>query len=492
VTAENSGSIFEDTPVDIPGWTRLAQNVQPAQSAGSGRSRSTFASERWPGVGLQMDQAHIESFLDDGWCLIGQLHQWMSRWPQVPSDRASLIDLINGLQSLWGTADDLGLTRLSRISLALEQVFERFCARNLEVTNARLADVTAGVGSLQELLLGLEATREQPDFTDLAVLQRLEHHALQPKWRARDESIVVLESAAPPASVAPPVEVSSTPIAKIPQQQLQHELSASPLWSAPPLLMMLEQFVVKLDDTCHQLHARMVADETPYVTTTSRLEHLAQMTRQLVDQIGQQVRSTGSPQADGSSAEQIEFPAAGKPPRLVDMSTAAVDLRPSTFDARPTPICRDETEAETGLSIADFAVGPRESELVHSGLRPQRVLMIEESLFYRHLIGLAVQSAGYEFHSADSVTRGLEVLDMSPDWSAILVGATVSAEIASVIQHLRQKNSVKVIGLTTSNYTGHDAAGDVDAMVSKSHPQELIAILNRLCQDRTGDTRKSA
>src|SRR4051812_16172846 len=93
-------------------------------------SRSTIAN----GIGrttlaggcLQMDQARNELFLDEGWNVIGCLHQWLSKWPQASNDQPCIDSLIGSLQAMWAAADDFGLKRLARTSLALEQMLERY------------------------------------------------------------------------------------------------------------------------------------------------------------------------------------------------------------------------------------------------------------------------------------------------------------------------------------------------------------------------------
>ncbi len=454
---------------------------------------------------LQMDQARIEFFLDDGWSLIGRFHQWLSNWPAAAHEQAAMVDLIGGLQSLWATADDFGFRCLSRTSLALEQLLERFCAKNLEFTADRLSDVTLGVGCLQELLLGIEATREEPPFADLGAVVRLERHAVQADWCAPEELTVevpAIETAIIHAAIidtatvdtiaeddsilmVPAVDVV-TDLSTVPQQT---EITTAVIEVDPPLLTMLEQFVVKIDETCHHLHARMLRDESPYVTTTSRLEHLAQATRKLVEEIVQKSTTAGT-----STAEDLfdpwELPATHEE-LLADLmeDQAATEERVAVDFPDLESIFSDQPA--TILSVDESALLAAEFEISEAAFHSYRVLIVEESLFFRHLIGMAVRSAGYQSLEAESLEQGLEILEQTSDLNAVLVSSTASSAMAEAFDQFRRTQGVKVISLMSTDDEQGNAI-EVDDRVSRSHPQQLITSLDRILGDSAESIRKSA
>ncbi|WP_010582777.1 response regulator [Schlesneria paludicola] len=436
-----------------------------------------------------MDQARVEFLLDDGWVLVGRFHQWLSAFPAMTNGRESVIELIDGLQRLWSMSDDLKLKRVSRICVGLEQLLERFCSRSLVFSAEELKDIlTTNVSSLQEVLLGLEATREEPEIPDAEGVRKLERFSLQTIWQPVADMIPVQADA---PSI--PFELSIEPAGEtqlVPHLEPVVEREAVEQDSIDDgLLTMLEQFVAQLDETCHRLHVRMVADQTPYVTTTSRLEHLAASTRELVEQIAQRSRS--------------EMPA---PEPLTLHEPPSFAALPVT---QPLPLTADASEAQDqALSISNETIDldetteflftdlPSEVSVAYEPVPPvaipsHRILIVEESLFYRHLICMAVQSAGFEPCMAESAAQALEILEPSDEFSAILIGETVSASLAQLIADRRQSRGLKVIGLTQTDRSSQEMGG-VDGHVLRTQPQQLVMILNRLLVETTDKVLLSA
>ena len=132
-----------------------------------------------------MEPARVSTLLDHGWSIVGQLHQWLSTSRHEFHDRDELVVLIRELQTFWGRVDDLELKRFARNTLALEQFFESLCAKRLEVTPGHLDDLQAGIACFEDLLLGFEATGEEPKMTQLDLLSRLEQHPRQQRSSER-------------------------------------------------------------------------------------------------------------------------------------------------------------------------------------------------------------------------------------------------------------------------------------------------------------------
>lgn len=450
-----------------------------------------------------MDQSRFESFLDDGWSLVGQLHVWLSKWPHSSRDQSSLVDLISQLQSAWGIAEDLEFHRIARICLALEQSMERLCARNLEFTIERLNDLANVVACLQDVLLGLEATREEPacDLMSIAVVER---HQSLPVWVAPPEPELALAIREPDSLASEQLERFANEIVPLADSE---QLPVVPTTDRETecdyvdrtLLVMLEEFVNKIDDTCHKLHVRMVADEAPYVSTTSRLEQLAQSTRELVSDIARQARANVAT-IPFDMARSIESPvtaaaaaaAAALPVNLEadGMEEAAKFPQPSEEEAAvATTESADRVhDIQEELDRAEESI---QQIVVDTPIKPKRILIVEESLFFRHLIGLAVQSAGFDSCSAETVDQGMAYLHQSPDFHAILIGSVVSAEIAQAISMSRQMHGAKVIGLVATDSLERQS-DDVDACVSRSNPIQLISKLNQILSESTDPLRKSA
>lgn len=86
------------------------------------------------------------------------------------------------------------------------------------------------------------------------------------------------------------------------------------------------------------------------------------------------------------------------------------------------------------------------------GLRPQRILLVEDDEFVRSLLVLALQLGGYEVHAASDAATALELADALP--SLDLVVADVGLPRLSgpdLVRRLQQERP----GLRALHITGH-------------------------------------
>ena len=434
--------------------------------------------------GVRMDKARIDIFLDEGWCLIDQLHRWSSKSPETADHGTELIILICDLQKLWSLADDLQLTHLSRTILAIEQIFERVCARSMSLCSERYSDVASGIEGLQELLLGFEATGEEPSSTNIEAIKRIEKWTklATPEHRSlamRDSIIAsnVLESTnSNPSFSIVPLTSSAIDVAAI-QTSVDHSH-----------VLQLEEFTAKLEETCRCLHARILADEAPYVTTTSRLEYLAEKTRTLVEQILREVRSIGSAKVESETTPPTFNTAAEHSKIFEDDSPNPLSI----LHSEPLRLIDESPQIEHHPPSDDGSLSSIST--AHEVIRDShRILIVEDSLFYRQLFAIAVHSIGYEAIFAESVAQAVDMLQTTIDICAILVGSPMTPAMVDAIEHCRSTNRVKVIGLTIRDQDTLPIANlELDAQVPKMHPQQLIGALNQLLVDLPDPTRKIA
>ena len=371
---------------------------------------------------MQLEPARIESLLDNAWRLISQLRQWFAAWSLGSTDHDGLVELIRNLQLFWIKADDLELKRLARNSLAIEQFLERFCAGKLELTSENLNDVTAAVGSLQDLLLGLEAMREEPLITDLASLQKLERDTLKGFWSETSKRTIE--------------------VALMANDVAYRTVAAHPLPN-------------RLEVVPTQSHSRLTSE-----TLLNELKPFAE-------------RSSISGVDLSSSAATGPWPAAMRHVLSVREFQVAPELiRISDNSTIDTP---SDSGVQTGLKTIDVP------EPVQEAIELRRVLIVEDSLFYRNLIGMALRSVGYDSDSIKSDANAFASIQNGrlPDYCAILVGEPVTTEVADEIMSYRAANAIPVIRLMTS---GNDESFPytVDESVPKSNPRQLIVLLNRL------------
>jgi hypothetical protein len=370
-------------------------------------------------MNLQLEPARIESLLDHAWRLVSQLRQWFAASSLGSKDQDGLVELIRNLQLLWVKADDLGLKRLARSTLAIEQFLERFCAGKLELTSENLNDVTAAVATLQDLLLGLEAMREEPVITDLESLQKLERGTL--KGFGSDKSNRTIE-----------VTHVANDVTRLTD-------------TVDPRSLLLEV-------TPTQSHPRLTSEKMLHGLTP-------------ID--GHRSDATGAwPAAMRHLISVRNIHDAPHFIRIADNSNVDASLDATIQAGLETPAVQDP--ADEGIE-----------------LRP--VLILEDSLFYRNLIGMALRSVGFDSDSIKSDTNALETIlnERSSDYCAILVGEPVTPAVADAIVQYRDANGVIVIALTAA-ISDEPFPFEVDGSVSKSNPRDLILLLNSLLNPTSG------
>ena len=202
-----------------------------------------------------MDQVRIDIFLDEGWCLIDQLHQWSTGAAGEDDDRVVLFKLIHGLQKLWSMAVDLQLNRLGGTILAIEQTLERICARAVALNGDRVDAVTSGIQGLQRFSWDSKQRREEPcfeNFDALRLMERSTHQACpQPDQKSEPSDPI-----ATPNLLNVVSDNSKSDSAIVPKTNSVFDTFTSELPIDPSRVALLEQFTAKLESTCRRLHAQ--------------------------------------------------------------------------------------------------------------------------------------------------------------------------------------------------------------------------------------------
>lgn len=360
-----------------------------------------------------MESARIETLLDQGWSLIGQLHQWMSIRPQPKHDQDDLVELIAGLQSFWSKADDLDMKRLARSSLILEQFFERLCAQTLEVETEYLEDLSDGITGLEDLLLEFEATGDEPVISHLDALLRLERRT------SRKYSI---------APTSKTIEISA--IDSVPSRALTR-VEPSGITSH------------------HTATAPIVIPDVDLMETSERRSGL-EMTK---------------------APLRIEQTLVQKSERR-GISRLVVSKTVSSLVA-------DKTEPIAALDSSTMTD------------QSNSILILLESLFFRHLIELALQSAGYAVEVFDTADSKADSQVLILNYRAVLVTPSTASQRIEQIRQSRELGAIKVIGLRATDQ--HEPFPvDLDACVLKSKPQQLISVLDQLFNPSADFTRRIA
>ncbi|HEY0981346.1 hypothetical protein [Schlesneria sp.] len=357
-----------------------------------------------------MEPARIESLLETGWHLIGQLNQWLSASPQEMEDRERLYEIIRRLQLFWSKADDLNLRRMARNSLVLELFLERFCADSLQLTEQHKADLSSGISSLEYLLHEFDAAQFEPEYPDLELLQRLECQTLQATWAVAVKTRTI--------------EVSAAPIEVLPSSQDYDLPVAGRLTKAPD-------------------HVRLYDTVLEPATDEEAL-----------------VRAKAARGNQSAAAQARHLPAPPVPFRLsLQNELAGPSLLPISEESRSV-------------------IGPSRSLPT---LPTRKILLVEASLFYRHLFGDVLRTAGYEPVLIEGLEGQLDSIESDPDarFCAIMLGLPATVEATQSVQRIRQKLGVHLIGLLSTE--DHQLwKVEIDACILKSHPRNLLDLLERL------------
>ena len=362
-----------------------------------------------------MESARIETLLDQGWNLIGQLHQWMSNPSADPYQQDDLVDLIAGLQSFWGKSDDLHLKRLARSSLALEQFFERLCAKKLDIAGESLSDLGSGITALEDLLLEFEATGEEPVISHLDSLLRLEKQASLKYSTDVTRTTIEISTGDEPSRII---------VSPNPGELVEARSNSSPIVIPPSHFS---------DDVETQSERKL----------TSRPKR---------------IECTLLPVLDRKDVTSFEIPA----------------------------------ESLRSL-VAEKSSPNEEDDLAAQFPEPKAVLILVESLFYRHLIELALQSAGYDVEAIDPADSKavFSPTAATPTYRALLVTPSAASQRIDQIRQCCERAGTKVIGLKGSDQDEKFPV-ELDAAVFKSQPQQLISVLDQLLNSPANLSRKIA
>ena len=443
------------------------------------------------------DQSKVDSFLDRSWDLVAQLHQWLSKSATDEVTRLVMVDLIGDLQSVWTSADDLQLNRIARLSLSLEQLLERICAQNLIVSDRSFSIATEAISNLQDMLLSYEATRDQPDFPDPTLIRRIERYLAEPCWSVPEldlpfECVEEFNQAIDSNNEIDFEECHCS------TSEIIEEVQSEAL-SDQNLLIMLAGFVNKIDDTCHQLHVRMVADETPYVSTTSRLEHLAQSTRDLVNQLlhehpagttstipqAEDLQPTETLQQSAHFPELSSFrlPTAEETQQTLHAKTSVtlqrIDEEHDTSTNRLSAPAKQTSAANSSPEKVSPEQPKLEPKQTPSLPKVRRILILDQSHFYRQLIEMAVESAGFQSRTSDFNEPMLQELTSTAGFDAVIVGPESNEKFVLAIDHHRKNHGTKVIRMTATGGAQPDLP-IADETISRSNPPHMIAALNRM------------
>jgi 6-pyruvoyl-tetrahydropterin synthase len=283
------------------------------------------------------------------------------------------------------------------------------------------------------MLLQFEATREEPKLIEPGLTEVI-NQLSTPQLFVSPETIVdatELETTQADEITSEPIiqpDIIDTTIVDTTAESLD-----------PTMLNQLEQFADNIQQTTERLHQQVVNDAAPYAPTTSRLEEMAKSTRELVERIsGRQT----SPQ------EVIGF---------------SVTIEP--------------TETSVSEPAGTIAIDAQAANIAINDLNEIRVGIIDDSLFFTHLIELVLQSNGFQSQrmtSHDFSTAHISSLAID----ALIVGSPISSNFAQAIEAAQSLSGMTVIRVTESGAEHTDI--NADATVARSKLIDIGLVLTNI------------
>jgi two-component system chemotaxis sensor kinase CheA len=156
-----------------------------------------------------MDEDILQEFLAESWENLGRLDSEIVSLEKDPKNTALLASIFRTIHTIKGTCGFIGLTGLGSIAHSAENVLGKMRDGVLDVTQDAISLVLQAVDVIKDLLQGLEATREEPQRDNSALIAKLDvlagiqgSHSVEAATPAPPPEPVVKKTVALPASPA--------------------------------------------------------------------------------------------------------------------------------------------------------------------------------------------------------------------------------------------------------------------------------------------------
>ena len=162
-----------------------------------------------------MDDSVLEEFLVDSHEGLDRLDRDFVTLEHDPASQEALASAFRALHTIKGTCSFFGFRRLERVAHAGEALLAKLRAGTLTLTPAITEALLAVVDCVRRILAGIEATRQEPEGDDTALLARLA------TWLPARPPARRATPAVAPAAVAPAAEAPREPATALQQQHLR-------------------------------------------------------------------------------------------------------------------------------------------------------------------------------------------------------------------------------------------------------------------------------
>src|SRR3990172_12610944 len=121
-----------------------------------------------------MDEDILQEFLAESWENLGRLDSEIVSLEKDPKNRSLLASIFRTIHTIKGTCGFIGLTHLGAVAHSAENVLGQMRDGVLDVTPGAISLVLQAVDVVKDLLQGLEATREEPQRDNSALIADLD------------------------------------------------------------------------------------------------------------------------------------------------------------------------------------------------------------------------------------------------------------------------------------------------------------------------------
>lgn len=227
-------------------------------------------------------------------------------------------------------------------------------------------------------------------------------------------------------------------------------------------------------------------DASPYAAPVSRIHHLASTLRErLIDLTVPTIVLAVEPTGEEHTIQS-------EPADITENIFGNDDVSPELLEEQ-TPITLDEIAIEYDVTDSQPAWLQPAWLLTN---RPPRVLVIDESPFFRMLLGTAIESAGHATLALASLDEAEAPLNDSQASDIVIWGGVGSSAQTECLTEwiLRRDDSRRplLIGLVDGTQRPAELSDELDHVVCRVQLQELLSVIRDKLGDRVPAMKKTA
>ena len=399
-----------------------------------------------------MPSEELATVVDQGWAVLPLARQVVSAGSEAPHAVASAGDLGRRLFPLATGFESCGQPIPARLVQCLAVAFTELGQQNPTPSDQIFDLLWTAISQLGDLLVELDATGEITTPEPLDTMIRLEATAARQRTIPQETKLSERESPRAESNLLSDL----------------HRCGDALLASSASLLNRVQS-----DDT------------SPYSAPVSRIHHLASTLRERLFEI--------TPSQVPTNNWAVELTAE---PNLIESEPLTI-VGNMFDDAQPI-------DEQSPLALAEFVTEcdvtdspPASSQPAWlSTVRPPRVLIIDESPFFRMLLGTAIESSGHATLTLASLDEAEASLNESQASDIVIWGGIDSSALTECLTEwiLRRDDSRRpmLIGLVSETEQSGEMPPEFNHVVLRARLSELLSIIRDKLGDRTPAVRQTA